>query len=530
MARRRIYNVTHRMGSRSCLRIPSSSINFSALSHSTHIASDLTRGTTGTMQMCSDGRFVMADLTAARIFGFPSPAELLEAPQNAIEQAYVDSARRFEFRKALASFGAVERFENQILRPDGSKIWIRESANLVQTAQGEFVYETSVEDITFRRASESSSQQIQKIEILGKLAAAVAHDFNNLLTVIKGYSELIIEQTKSDSVYRPQLEQIHLATVRGAALTRQLLTFSRQDIPHLQNINVNAIIQDLEKMLRFMVGKQIQLSVSLDDRLGCIRADSGQIVQILMNLVANARDAIANNGVISLQTRNYKVTDHDALPLHIEPGRYVTLTVEDTGHGIAAENLARISEPFFTTKETGRGTGLGLATVAGLVDKFGGELFVDSELGVGTAFTVLFPRVDGQASLSTGIHPVGITTTRIEGNVLVAEEDESVRKFICDVLRSRGGGVVDAANAGEALLVAERLKGLDLLIADYSLRYMTGPELAERLRVRHPLMKALYISSPIISGASFTEPALPKPFAGSELCERVTEILSGKTE
>jgi PAS domain S-box-containing protein len=498
------------------------------LSQSTHVTASSAAKETGSFRISAEGRIVAADAVAARIFGFASEAELKNAPQDQIEDSYVDAVRRFQFKKALVAFGVAEGFENQIRRPDGTKLWIRESGRSVWMPTREISYEATVEDITERRSSELSLQQGQKTEVIATLAAGVAHNFNNLLTVIKGYSELIIEQGGPIEVCRAQLEQIHLASVRGAALTRQLLAYSRQDIPYLRNVDMNAVLQDLQTLLRFMVGKHVQINLSLDDRLGCFQADSGQVVQIVMNLVANGRDAIGGEGMIFLQTRNYRASDVDARQLNIKPGRYIALTVEDTGKGIAPEDLARIFEPFFTTKEAGRGTGLGLATVVGLAEKFGAELFVESEPGVGTAFTLLFPRVEGAAaSRSTGVLPVAAPSAGIKGAIiLVAEEDEAVRQFVSDVLRRKDCTVLDAANAGEALLLGEQARNIDLLIADYSMRYMTGPELAERLKARYHGLKVLYISSPVIAGASLTEPTLPKPFAGSELCDRVIEILS----
>jgi len=282
----------------------------------------------------------------------------------------------------------------------------------------------------------------------------------------------------------------------------------------------------MEKMLRFMLGHEIELSLHLDERLGNIKADSGQLQQIIMNLVANSRDAISGAGTITVRTLNLKMNEREAAQLGLSPGRYALLSVRDTGGGIPAKDLERVFEPLYTTKEPGRGTGLGLSTVCTLVEKYAGEIFVDSEPGAGTAFTLLFPRVDGEASRSTGIFPVfGGEVSQISGTMLVAEEDEVVRFFICEVLRRGGCAVVDASNAGEALLASEKIKRLDLLIADFSMRYLSGPELANRLRKHHPTLKVLYLSGPIIPGASVEYPCLPKPFSGSELCERIAEVL-----
>jgi two-component system, cell cycle sensor histidine kinase and response regulator CckA len=279
-------------------------------------------------------------------------------------------------------------------------------------------------------------------------------------------------------------------------------------------------------MLRFMLGTSIELRINLDDRLGSVKADSGHIQQIIMNLVDNARDAITGKGTITVRTLNLKMNDDEAAELGLAPGRYVLLSVRDTGKGIPAKDLDLIFEPLYTTKPLGRGTGLGLSTVCALIEKYDGDIFVDSEPGTGTAFTLLFPRVDGEASRSTGIFPVfDIDARRIDGTVLVAEEDEVVRAFICEVLQRRGCTVIDASNAGEALLASEKIARLDLLIANLCMRHLSGPELAKRLATIHHNMKVLFLSGSMIPGASLDEPTLPKPFSGSELCERIDGIL-----
>ncbi len=498
------------------------------LKHATHLHHDARQKASGTFALSQDGRYMIADSETVRIFGVASAEELSTMAPEVLDQRYVDTVRRLEFRKALQIYGIADGFENQVKRSDGTTVWISESATTSRdTSDQKIAYFGSLTDITELHRNQEADAQFQKLQVLGKLAAGVAHDFNNILTVIKGYSECLLEATASGKgIDSSQIEQIHRASVRGAGLTRQLLAFSRQEAPYIRTINLNYILKDMEKMLRFMLGHGIKLSVHLDERLGNIRADSGQVQQIVMNLVANSRDAVSNAGTITVRTLNLKMNENEAARLDISSGRYVLLSVHDTGKGIPAKDLDRIFEPLYTTKEPGRGTGLGLSTVCTLVEKYGGDIFVDSELGAGTAFTLLFPRVDGEASRSTGIFPVfGGEVSQISGTILVAEEDEVVRTFMCEALRRRGCVVVDASNAGEALLASEKIKRLDLLIADFSMRYMSGPELANRLRRYHPSLMVLYLSGPIIPGASVEYPCLPKPFSGSELCERIAEVL-----
>jgi two-component system, cell cycle sensor histidine kinase and response regulator CckA len=503
------------------------------LMHSTHVRTETPKTNAGRFALSSEGRFTFADSETIRILGVASAEELLAMSPQLFDEKYVDSVRRLEFRKALEIYGVAERFENQLKRPDGATVWISESASATpDDANRGVAYVGNLWDISELRRNQEADAQAQKLKILGKLAAGVAHDFNNILTVIKGYSEFLLETVATGkSVDNSQIEQIHRASVRAAGLTRQLLSFSRQEVPYIRLVSLNYILKDMEKMLRFMLGTRIGLTVNLDERLGNIKADSGQVQQIIMNLIANARDAITGEGAITVRTLNLKMNEEEASQLELAAGRYVLLSVRDTGKGIPAEHLDRIFEPLYTTKEPGQGTGLGLSTVCTLVEKYGGEIFVDSESGVGTAFTLLFPRVDGEASRSTGIYPVfGLGPATIGGTILIAEEDEVVRSFICQVLQRRGCNVVDTSSAGEALLAAEKIKKVDLLVTDLSMKYLSGPELAVRMRIIHPNVKALYLSGPIIPGASMAFPTLPKPFGGGELCERIVEVLTGERE
>jgi PAS domain S-box-containing protein len=381
-------------------------------------------------------------------------------------------------------------------------------------------------------ASEEQLRQSQKLEAIGQLAGGIAHDFNNLLTVITGYSELTIRRLPTEDPLRQNIEEVKKAGDRAAGLTRQLLAFSRRQVLQPKVLNLNGVVSELEKMLRRLIGEDIGLWPVLESDLGSVKADPGQIEQIIMNLAVNARDAMPLGGKLTIETANVYL-DEDYAKKHIAviPGPYVMLAVSDAGTGMDSRTRARIFEPFFTTKDAGKGTGLGLSTVYGIVKQSGGNIWVYSEVGQGTTFKVYLPRVDEGAEEYSRRSESEETFEGAE-TILVAEDEEMVRKLAVQVLVMHGYQVLEAANGGAALLICERHKEpIHLLITDVIMPEMSGRELADRLAQLRPEMKVLYMSgytdNAIVHQGVLDEGAnfIQKPFPTNALSRKVREVL-----
>ncbi|HVY93039.1 MAG TPA: response regulator [Bryobacteraceae bacterium] len=403
----------------------------------------------------------------------------------------------------------------QILRPDA------------EGAPGRFLEINR--DITDRKRLEEQLFQSQKMESLGQLAGGIAHDFNNLLTVINGYCELLLGAPEGDRRYLDDVRQIRSAGDQAAKLTQQLLAFSRKQLLKSVVLNLNHVIGDTTRMLRRLIGSQIDLVMNLAPDLANVRGDAVQVQQILVNLVVNARDAMPSGGSLRIETRNItrKSQRADGAPPIAQP--FVQLTVADTGSGIKPEILERIFEPFFTTKSRERGTGLGLATVYGIVQQMGGEIEVDSRIGSGTAFHLCFPRTDEPIAVSASIAPADL---RGSENILVVEDQENVRTLIVTALEGFGYKVWNAANGQQALAFCESHKGrLDLLISDIVMPGMDGNELAVHIQKARPGIRILLISgytNRAIAATSVPQGAayLPKPFTPETLGEKVRQLLA----
>ena len=387
-------------------------------------------------------------------------------------------------------------------------------------------------DITEHQRLEQQFIQAQKMEAVGRLAAGVAHDFNNLLTIINGHSALMLKQLPSDNPARESFADIKDAGERAAALTRQLLAFSRQQVCTSTILDLNAIVSDSIKMLRRLIGEDIELVFDPAPDVGKVSADAGQIEQVLMNLAVNSRDAMPRGGKLTLEVSNFQANkDYAARHYPMPPGSYVMLVVSDTGCGIDWATQARIFEPFFTTKEQGKGTGLGLATVYGIVKQNGGYIWVHSELGFGTTFKIYLPLVEGtaEAKEARGVSAGGSET------VLLVEDELNVRSLARRMLESEGYKVLEAPGGMEALLMVSQHKGsIHLLLTDVVMPAMSGRELAEQLAKRHPEMRILYMSGytddtvvrhgVLESGVAF----LQKPFAPEVLARKVREVLDAE--
>jgi signal transduction histidine kinase/CheY-like chemotaxis protein len=424
-------------------------------------------------------------------------------------------------------------------RKDGSEYWVELNIVPVADTQGHFTHMISVQrEVTERRQLEEQLRQSQKMEAVGQLAGGVAHDFNNILVVILGYSELLLERhLEANHPWRREIEQIQKAGERAAALTRQLLAFSRKQIFQLEILNLNEIVADIETMLQRLIGEDIGLTTVLDPALAPVKADRGQIEQILLNLVVNARDAMPQGGKLTLETANAELDQAYALHhLDVKPGAYVMLAVSDTGIGMSAETQARIFEPFFTTKEAGKGTGLGLATVYGIVQQSGGTVWVYSEPGHGTTFKIYLPRLVKAISSS---EPDEVRPASAQGSetVLLVEDEVIVRELVRKVLTTQGYTVLEVSDGPAALQLNERHPGpIHLLLTDVVMPHMSGREVAEYLGPLRPQMKILYMSGytdDAIIRHGVLEPGvdlLQKPFTPVNLARKVREVLDSSSK
>ena len=430
--------------------------------------------------------------------------------------------------------------EFRMLHSDGSWRWIYSRGEVFCDADGKPVRMMGCHlDITERKqaeealhSSEEQLRQSQKMEAIGRLAGGVAHDFNNLLTVIIGYSQLLIRELGEDSPMRGEIEEIEKAGNRAAALTNQLLAFSRRQILQPKVLDLNSAVADIEKMLGRLIGEDIQLVTTLDPALGRVKADPGQIEQIIMNLAVNARDAMPNGGKLIIETANVDL-DESCASSHIavQSGQYVMLSASDTGDGMDKETRVRVFEPFFTTKEQGTGTGLGLSTVYGIVKQSGGNIWVYSEPGKGTTFNVYLPRVEESSEiLETSDAIVG----SLEGTetVLLVEDEEVVRKLARQVLEMNGYTVFEAVNGDDAVLQCQQYEGrIHLVITDMVMPGMSGRQLAERLALLGREMKILFMSGytdDAVIHHRFVDDGMPflqKPFTPTALARKVREVL-----
>jgi signal transduction histidine kinase len=337
-------------------------------------------------------------------------------------------------------------------------------------------------------------KQAEKMETVGRLVGGVAHDFANLLTLIAGYSDILLNRVGERDPIRPELDEIRKAANRGARLTGQLLGFTRGQAVQPRQLDLNTIVVDLQRMLALVIGEYVDLETDLSPNLHKIFADPGQMEQVIMNLILNARDAMPAGGRIRIETANSEISERIGAEHGIRPGPSVTLSISDSGHGIDAQTLSRIFEPFFTTKEEGRGTGLGLNTVHRIVKESGGDIWVNSAPGEGATFTICLPRAtqvtdNGDLSTSPRAPEAGSET------LLLVEDEETVRKLLTHVLHKRGYQVIEASNGPEALRIYERRsREIHLVLTDMVMPHMSGRELGEQLRRIKPDVKIIYMS------------------------------------
>ncbi len=476
------------------------------------------------------GRFLDVNPALITMLGYGSAEEVLLLDPE--KDVFVHSEEHTRLIDEFRRTGRLDGMEVKWKRHDGKAITVRISGRAVSSAdEPADVLEAIAEDVTDRRVLEDQFRQAQKMEAVGRLAGGVAHDFNNLLMVISGYAEVMLAALDSGHPLREKALAIQQASDRATTLTRQLLAFSRKQLLELKVVDVNAIVVDMERLLRPLIGEAIEFVTNLTPEAAHTRADAGQLEQVLMNLVVNARDAMTSGGTLILQTEKIVVDDsHRRGPTFIRPGHYVMLSVSDTGTGMDKETQSRIFEPFFTTKEKGKGTGLGLSTVYGIVKQTGGYVMVQSEPGRGTTFQIYLPRAEGAAEKHSA--PVAPTALGGTETVLLVEDEESVRQLVRETLTAKGYRVMEAENGESGMAAAARHDGkIDLVITDVVMPGMGGRELVKQLAQRRPDTKVLYLSGytedaivndgTIESGAAF----LQKPFTLQSLSRKVREVL-----
>jgi len=480
----------------------------------------------------ADGKRIYNSPSYYKVLGY-TPEELKET--SAFEQIHVDDRERLqEAIEATRNTGAGQRMEYRMRHKDGSWRMLESTANAVLDSAGKVSNLVIVNrDITDRKRLEEQYRQSQKMEAVGRLSGGIAHDFNNLLGVMIGFAEILEIGLASSPELLDSVEEILKAGKRAGALTRQLLAFSRQQVLEPRILDLNNTIAEIEKMLRRIIGEDIVLTTRLDVELGRIRADEGQVEQVILNLAVNARDAMPDGGKLEVETANIEI-DEEFVRQHSYPvktGEYVLLKVTDSGIGMDAELQAHIFEPFFTTKEKGKGTGLGLATAYGIVKQSGGYIDVCSERGHGTTFKVYLPAVQGELE-SRSLQPGESSIPRERKTLLVVEDEQSLLKSTCRMLSDFGYQVLGASNGGDALRLSQQHAGeIDLVLADVVMPGMSGPELVAQLNIHETSMKVVYMSGytgqQMGRSASFDEKSsfLMKPFTRQDLERKISEAL-----
>jgi PAS domain S-box-containing protein len=430
--------------------------------------------------------------------------------------------------------GVGRRIEFRMRHKHGHWVHLESTASVVPGANGRVERLIVVNrEISERRRLEEQLRQSQKMDAIGRLSGGVAHDFNNLLGVIIGYGEILEERIESASPLRASVDQVLKAGRRAASLTRQLLAFSRQQVLEPKVLRLNAVVSDMEKMLRRMIGEDVDLTISLDRSLGRIRADQGQIEQVIMNLVVNARDAMPSGGKLVIEAVNFEIdrafASRYAYP--VLPGAYILLTVSDSGTGMDAPTQQRIFEPFFTTKEKGKGTGLGLSTVYGVVKQSNGYIDVSSTLGKGTTFNIYLPRTDSKEE-ADAYESGPVTDTGGTETILLVEDEDTLRVLTKNLLELNGYTVLEAANGAAALEKSEHTRGeIHLLLTDVVMPGINGRELADRLKAKRPQIKTMFMSGYTgqrVGEETIFEPGsifLQKPFSREQLARKVREAL-----
>jgi len=489
------------------------------------------RNLAGVFRTTEAGGILECNDALARILGAESARELLARRSPDLW----DAPNREAFLSALREARELRNFESTLRRLDGTAVHVLGNVSLLTDGEGERTIEGTLIDVSERRELEDQLRHAHKMEAIGRLAGGVAHDFNNLLTAIAGYAELGLARAAADDGLADYFRQIQKAGELGATLTRQLLAFSRQQVLEPTVVDLNGVVTEFAELLDRTLGEDIELVTVLDGALGAVKADAGQMAQILMNLAVNARDAMPRGGRLVIETANVTLDDAYARShSEVKAGDYVVLTVTDEGDGMDPETRSRVFDPFFTTKEVGKGTGLGLATVYGIVKQSQGFIWVYSEPGESTAFKIYLPRLAGERTPelpkdATGRSTVGAAT------ILLVEDSEQLRGLLARSLAAEGHEILEAASAEEALAIASAHDGtIDLLLTDLILPTENGLQLAERLTREREAMRVVLMSG--YTGNALPEgysppvgiPLLTKPFAMAELARAVRRVLAAR--
>ncbi len=484
----------------------------------------------GILRATPEGRIVQANPALVEMLGYASEQEVLGLMMAA--DVYRNPEERELATQWSKSRESVQGIEVDWKHKSGRPFTVRCSAHVVRDSQGKVEFlEGFFEDISERRALEQQVRQGQKMEAIGRLAGGVAHDFNNLLGVISGYAELVTERIEPFGEVHNSVQQIRKAADRATSLTRQLLAFSRQQVLETKILDLNLIVEDMVKMLPRLLGEDIDLRASLDPGLGAVKADQGQIEQVLMNLAVNARDAMPGGGKLLISTGHVRFDSHQGLKHpSMTPGVYALLSVSDTGTGMDKLTQTHIFEPFFTTKERGRGTGLGLAMVYGFVKQIGGYVWVESEPGVGSTFEIYLPMIcNEEATQNTAGAPV-TEIGRGAGTILLVEDEESLRTLTKSILEQGGYSVLEACNGTEAIEIARNsAMPIHLLLTDMVMPGLNGRAVAEKVTQMHPEIRVAYMSgyTGFSSGetASLNAVIIAKPFTRNVLLQKLSEAM-----
>ncbi len=476
-----------------------------------------------------DGTFLDVNPALIAMLGYDSAVEVLSL--DAVREVFASAREWEQLREEFRQTGHIARAELHWKRKQGDIITVRISGRaLIADDAGTQVVEAIVEDVTERRVLEEQFRQAQKMEAVGRLAGGIAHDFNNLLMVISGYSENLLEQLGPSHPLHAKAQAIQQATDRATTLTRQLLAFSREQVLDLKVVDVNAIVRDIEALLRPLIGADIELVTQLAAEASCARADAGQLEQVLMNLVVNARDAMPDGGRLVIETGNVTLDQPRAGEQSImPPGRYILLSVRATGAGMDQETLSRVFEPFFTTKDKSKGTGLGLSTVYGIVKQSGGYIFAESGPGRGADFSIYLPRLDDRAEASKPVK-LAVSHPRGDETILLVEDEESVRELVQETLEAKGYRLLVADNGSAGIECAGAYQGpIHLVITDVVMPGIGGRELANRLLAQRPGIKVLFVSGytgdQLLSQEETETNFLQKPFTLQALAGKVREVL-----